>query len=747
MNVEKIRRDFPVLGRTVHGKPLVYLDNSATSQKPQVMIDRLIRIYEHEYARVEEGHELSMEATKSFEATRKRVAKLLNAAQPREIIFCRGATEALNLVARMVQHQGLGPGDEILVTEMEHHSNIGPWLMACQEGGATLKVVPITPSADLDLERLQEMLTPKVKILAVSHMSNVTGCINPVKKITAMAHAKGIMVLVDGAQAVPHFPVDVREIGCEFYAGSGHKMGGPSSVGFLYGRADVLVKMPLADSGSTMAEDMDFDHITPKPLPDKYEAGEPPFSEVECWGAAIDYWNGIGLKKIEAYERQLTEYARARLAAIPGIRLLGDPADRISVLSFVAEGHDAKKLEKALDDEGIAVRAGNLEAAPLLRALGTDKAVRASFLFYNTHDEADKLALALINILHGRAAQTEARRRFADERGAAPELADRPAFGWRSGAVVAGAALAGAALYNHLGARRAEANNPPIGKFLEVDGQRLHVIDRGSGPAVLLVHGNGAMVGDWEASGVIDALAADHRVIAIDRPGFGHTPRPRSRIWTPAAQAELFAQAMGQLGIQKATVVGHSWGVLPALALALDHPELVGGLVLVSGVFYPEMRSDILTSLLSALPGAGDLIVHTITPLLAAATSPMQSRSVFAPADVPKRFSDFPMEMSLRPSQMRAQVNETVTLPLTTRTLAKRYGELDVPVVIVTGEGDAIVQPDSQSERFHREVQGSHLVVLPGIGHMVNYSALDALTNVIRQVSRNASDQRVSWGR
>ncbi len=254
---------------------------------------------------------------------------------------------------------------------------------------------------------------------------------------------------------MPHFPVDVRDIGCEFYAGSRHKMGAPSTVGFLYGRADVLEKMPLADSGSTMAEDMDFDHIAPKPLPHKYEAGEPPFSEVECWGAAIDYWNGIGMARIEAYERDLTEYARSRLVAIPGVRVLGDPADRISVLSFVAEGQDPKKLEKALDREGIAIRAGNLEAAPLLRALGVEKAVRSSFMFYNTHEEADKLALALTRILHGRAAAAKAKKLLAAESpaGAGTTPPDRPLFNWRSGAAVAGAALAGAALYNHLAAR------------------------------------------------------------------------------------------------------------------------------------------------------------------------------------------------------------------------------------------------------------------------------------------------------
>ncbi|HEX8448860.1 MAG TPA: cysteine desulfurase [Allosphingosinicella sp.] len=394
-----IRADFPVLGRTVKGKPLVYLDNAATSQKPKAMIDRIVQVYAREYARVEEGHTLSNEATAAFEATRAKVANLINAAEPREIVFCRGATEALNLVSRMIDHDGLKPGDEILVTEAEHHSNIGPWLLACREKGASLKAAPILPTADLDLDALERMLTPRVKILAVTHVSNVTGGINPVKRITALAHARGIPVLVDGAQAVPHFPVDVRDIGCEFYAATGHKMGGPSSVGFLYGRADVLEAMPIADAGSTMAEDMSFEEIVPKPLPHKYEAGEPPFSEVEAWGPALDYWTGLGLAEIERYERDLTEYARDRLAAIPGLRILGDPADRISVLSFVAEGREASDVAKALDSDGIAVRAGNLEAAPLLRALGVEEAVRASFSFYNTKAEADALAESIDRFL------------------------------------------------------------------------------------------------------------------------------------------------------------------------------------------------------------------------------------------------------------------------------------------------------------------------------------------------------------
>ncbi|HEY0418555.1 MAG TPA: cysteine desulfurase, partial [Acetobacteraceae bacterium] len=308
--------------------------------------------------RAEEGHALSRKATAAFEGARAKLARLINAAEPREIIFCRGATEGLNLVALMNARSGLGPGDEVLITEMEHHSNLAPWVIACRDAGATLKVVPITATADLDLPALEAMLTDRVRILAVTHVSNVTGGVNPVQRITAMAKERGILVLVDGAQAAPHLPVDVQAIGCDFYAGSGHKMGGPSSVGFLWGRAEVLERMPLADSGSNMAASVTFDTVEPKPLPFKYEAGEPAFGEVEAWSPALDYWADLGLEAIAAYERELTEYARARLAEIPGVRVLGDPADRISIVTFVRDGVDAKQIEQALDAEGIAVRAG-----------------------------------------------------------------------------------------------------------------------------------------------------------------------------------------------------------------------------------------------------------------------------------------------------------------------------------------------------------------------------------------------------
>ncbi|HEY1404551.1 MAG TPA: SufS family cysteine desulfurase [Pyrinomonadaceae bacterium] len=397
-DVTRIREDFPVLKREVHGKPLVYLDNAATSQKPQAMISRLNELYSHQYARVEEGHTLSQEATEIFEGTRAKVAKLINAAEAREIVFCRGATEALNLVARSFEQDSLQAGDEVLVTGAEHHSNIIPWLLACRQVGATLRAALLTPAGDLDLQAFERMLNERVRVVGVTQVSNVTGAVYPVKEVTAMAHERGIPVLVDGAQAVPHMPVDVREIGCDFYAGSGHKMGGPSSVGFLYGRAEMLERMPAADGGSTMAESVSFEEFVPKPIPHKYEAGEPAFGEVEAWGAALDYWNELGMKRIAAYEKELTDYALGQLSLIKGVRILGDPSERLSIISFVVEGKKPKEVEKALDDEGIAVRAGKLAAEPLLKTLGADEAVRASFMFYNTRGEADALAAALEEI-------------------------------------------------------------------------------------------------------------------------------------------------------------------------------------------------------------------------------------------------------------------------------------------------------------------------------------------------------------
>jgi cysteine desulfurase/selenocysteine lyase len=398
LDVARIREDFPVLSRTVHGRPLVYLDNAATSQKPRAMIERITQIYAHDYARAEEGHTLSREATKAFEGTRAKAARLINAAEPREIVFCRGATEALNIVTRIVQHMGIGADDEILLSQAEHHSNIVPWLLVCRETGARLRVVPMPADGDLDLTGFEAMLTERVRMLAITYVSNVTGAIFPIKHMTQLAHARGIPVLVDGAQATPHMPVDVRDIGCDYYAGSGHKMGGPSSVGFLYGIASRLEQAPAADGGSTMSESVTFESFEAKPPPHKFEAGEPAFGEVEAWGPAIDYWMNLGLDRIEAYEKDLTAYAVERLRSVRRVRVLGDPQERISVVSFVVEGQDPNETEQALDECGIATRAGKLASQPQLQAFGVEKAVRASFLFYNTREEVNVLAAALAEI-------------------------------------------------------------------------------------------------------------------------------------------------------------------------------------------------------------------------------------------------------------------------------------------------------------------------------------------------------------
>jgi cysteine desulfurase/selenocysteine lyase len=393
-----VRRDFPMLQRAIDGKPLVYLDSAATSQKPRVMIDRLGELYAREYAKVDEGHTLSKEATRLFERARETLAALLNAAESREILFFRGATEALNHVAHACARGWLDAGDEVLVTAAEHHSNIIPWLLACRQTGAMLRGVPVLESGDLDLDAFERMLTDRVKLVALTHTSNVTGALFPVKRATALAHARGIPVLVDGAQAMPHVPVDVRDIDCELYAGSGHKMGGPSSVGCLYGKASFLERLPVGAGGATMAERASFEDFTPKPLPNKHQAGEPAFAEVVAWQAALDYWSHLGLARIDATERELTAYAAERIARIDGVRVLGHPAERISIVSFVVEGTGSKEVEQALDQQGIAVRAGTLDAVPMLDALGVRDAVRASFVFYNTRDEADALADALTRI-------------------------------------------------------------------------------------------------------------------------------------------------------------------------------------------------------------------------------------------------------------------------------------------------------------------------------------------------------------
>jgi cysteine desulfurase / selenocysteine lyase len=395
IDVESIRQDFPVLKRHVHGKPLIYFDSAATSQKPKVMIERMTELYSNQYARVEEGHFLSREATKYYEDTRKHLASFINSALPQEVIFCRGATEALNILARSFANELLQEGDEILLTEAEHHSNIIPWILACKTSGAVIKVVPMNENGDIDLEQFESMITPQTVVASLVHMSNVTGIVYPVKQMTEIAHANGVTVIIDGAQAVPHIPVDVRDIDCDYYAGSGHKMGGPSSVGFLYGKADQLDSLPVSEGGSTMAKEASFDDFETKPIPLKFEAGEPAFGEVIPFGPAVDYWQKIGIDQIAAYEKQLTTYAREGLSKIPGVRILGNSAHATAIISFVVDKLKASDVEQALDREGIAVRSGNLASCPQLKAFNTNEAVRASFMFYNTFEEVDTFVNAM----------------------------------------------------------------------------------------------------------------------------------------------------------------------------------------------------------------------------------------------------------------------------------------------------------------------------------------------------------------
>jgi cysteine desulfurase / selenocysteine lyase len=395
LDTARIRRDFPLLARRMNGHPLVYLDNAATSQKPRAMIDRMVEVYSRDYAHPEEGHGLSREATAAFEESRQKVARLINAADAREVVFCRGATEAINLIGFSYGHGLLAQGDEVLVSQAEHHSNIVPWLLATRQVGARVVAAPVDANGDIDIAALERLLTERTKLVAVTHASNVTGGIQLVERISRLARERGIPILVDGAQAVPHIPVDVQAIGCDFYAGSGHKMGGPSSVGFLWGRRERLSEIPLADGGSTMAKRVTFEDVEAKRLPHRFEAGEPAFAEVTAWAAAIDYWTGLGLDRIAACERDLTSHLVDGLSAIDGVRVLGRPRDRISVTSFVVEGRTVHEVDEELDHAGIAVRAGSLEAQPFLAALGVEEAIRASVAFYNTEHEVDLLVRAV----------------------------------------------------------------------------------------------------------------------------------------------------------------------------------------------------------------------------------------------------------------------------------------------------------------------------------------------------------------
>lgn len=397
LKVDRIRADFPILSRQVHGKPLVFLDSAASSQKPLAVLEAMERAYRECYANVHRGvYTLSEEATCSYEEARDKVASFINARVREEIVFTRNTTESINLVAYSWGRSNIGPGDRILLTEMEHHSNLVPWQLLAQEKGAELVYLPITDDGFLQMDRLDELLDERVRLVAFTMMSNVLGTITPAKELVERAHAVGAVVLVDGAQGVPHLPVDVQELGCDFLAFSGHKMCGPSGIGVLYGREELLEAMPPFLSGGDMIRRVEFHRATWNDLPWKFEAGTPAIVEGIGLGAAVDYLEGFGMEAIAAHERETVTYAMERLSALPGMQIVGPPARaRGGVVAFSFRGIHPHDLAHLLDLEGVAVRAGHHCAQPLHARLGLTATTRASFYLYNTPDEADRLAEAL----------------------------------------------------------------------------------------------------------------------------------------------------------------------------------------------------------------------------------------------------------------------------------------------------------------------------------------------------------------
>jgi cysteine desulfurase/selenocysteine lyase len=398
-DVEKVRRDFPILNQRVHGKPLVYLDNAATTQKPQAVIDAMVRSYAEDNANIHRGvHLLSERATRAYEEAREKVQKFLNASDAREVIFVRGTTEAINLVAQTFGRANVGRGDEVLITEMEHHSNIVPWQLICEEKGAELKVIPITDEGELRIDLLDRLLTDRTRLVAVVHVSNSLGTVNPIRTIVEKAHARGVPVLVDGAQAVAHMPVDVQALGCDFYALSGHKLFGPTGIGVLWGRLPLLEKMPPYQGGGDMISSVTFKRTTYNVVPNKFEAGTPNIAGSVGLGAAIDYLNGIDIPAMQAYEADLLAYGTRALSSVPGIRLIGTAAKKASILSFVMEDVHPHDIGTILDQEGVAIRTGHHCTQPLMERMCVPATARASLALYNTKEEIDALVGALARV-------------------------------------------------------------------------------------------------------------------------------------------------------------------------------------------------------------------------------------------------------------------------------------------------------------------------------------------------------------
>lgn len=395
-DVERIREDFPILKEKVHGHPLVYLDSAATSQKPRAVLEAMQNFYLHDCSNVHRGvHLLSERATRAYEDVRVKVRRFINAADAREIVFVRGTTEAVNLVAQTYGRKHLEAGDEILITAMEHHSNIVPWQILCEEKGAKLRVAPINDRGELIFGEFEKLLGPQTRLVSVTHVSNVLGTINPIREIVEAAHQRNAPVFVDGAQAAPHVNIDVRDFDCDFYAFSGHKLFGPTGVGVLYGKAALLEEMPPYQGGGDMISSVTFEKTSYNTIPFKFEAGTPCIAGVIGLGAAIDYLNGIGLEAISSYEHELLEHATESLTKVSGARLIGTAKEKASVVSFVLDGVHPHDIGTILDQRGIAIRTGHHCAQPLMDRFGVPATARASLAFYNTKEEIDVLAEGL----------------------------------------------------------------------------------------------------------------------------------------------------------------------------------------------------------------------------------------------------------------------------------------------------------------------------------------------------------------
>jgi cysteine desulfurase/selenocysteine lyase len=400
LDVERLRSQFPILAREVHGKPLAYLDNAASTQKPRAVIDALTDYYSRYNANIHRGiHKLSEEATWEYEKARGKVGRYLHASDPREIVFTRGTTESINLVAQSFVRPRVRAGDEILVTWLEHHSNIVPWQFVCEQTGALLRVVPIDDDGDLVLEEVERLLSPRTRIFAVAHVSNALGTVNPVRELTALAHERGVPVLVDGAQAVQHLQVDVQAIGCDFYAFSGHKIYGPTGIGALFGRRELLEEMPPWQGGGEMIASVSFEKSSYAKVPHKFEAGTPHIAGAIGLGVALDWVGAVGLDPIARHEADLLAYATRSVSEIPGVRIVGTAREKSSVLSFTLEGVHPHDVGTILDHEGVAVRAGHHCAQPVMERFGVPATTRASLGCYNTRAEVDRLAAGIRRVI------------------------------------------------------------------------------------------------------------------------------------------------------------------------------------------------------------------------------------------------------------------------------------------------------------------------------------------------------------